>query len=76
MKYLATYVPERFFEGFQIGKRYFDLPTDQEAIMYAENPESHAKPFRFVLPSGDGTCKARISKLVELSEPPRVVKEW
>lgn len=77
MKYEATYVPVQFWENFPLGHRPFEAESDERAIQYAENPESHPVPLRFVMPSG-GTCSARIQKLWELLEEgkQRLVKEW
>jgi hypothetical protein len=75
MKYHLTLVPEEPFDGWRLrlARREFEASNDAEAIMHAENPP---KQLKFVLPGGDGTCGAVPRKLVELTEPERVVKEW
>lgn len=73
MKYHLTLVPVRFFEGFVPSYRGFEAPDDEAAIQHSENPPV---PLRFVIPNGEGTCASVPRKLIEDTEPPRVVKEW
>ena len=73
MRYLLTVVSAQFFEGKTIATREFDAPSDVIAINHAEVP---LVPIKFVIPGGGGTCGSFPRKLIELTEPPRLVKEW
>lgn len=72
-RYHLTCVPVGFYEGWKEGHREFEAPDDQTAINHSEDP---AVPLRFIRPDGGGSVGSAPRKLIELTEPPRVIKEW
>jgi hypothetical protein len=74
MNYRLTCVTVRFLtDGNNMPNREFPAADDATAIAHAENP---VHPLKVIdVHSGDAVA-TKPRELIELTEPPRVVKKW
>lgn len=73
MFYRLTSVSVRLLQEKNEANREFNAPDDLTAINHSERPQL---PLKIIDPVSGEAVATVPRKLIELTEPPRVVKEW